>query len=198
MRPEEPKRRSISAAALPAAPPLTITTDFGMPACGSSDGRSTTLDLRSHICGPVPLLDVPARHRVQRRRAKRLAGRQAERGVMPGTAHRPIDEQAVGKRSAIVRADGADREHCVSASRAHHRFAVRMPEQHGAVGDARERDSFGQVSSAECVRHSISFKERRIQASSRLPRHEHNGASVGGDGMVITWAVLLEGRVWSR
>jgi hypothetical protein len=75
---------------------------------------------------------------------------------MPGTTHRLIDEQSVGKRRAIVRADGADREHRLSASHEQHRFAVRMPEQHGAVGDARECDSFGQVRSAECVSHSIS------------------------------------------
>ena len=87
---------------------------------------------------------------------------------MPGTAHRVIDEQSVGKRGAIVRADGADREQRVSASREQHRFAVRMPEQHGAVGDARERDAFGQVRSAECVVHAISLVDQVEHGARRV------------------------------
>ena len=42
--------------------------------------------------------------RVQRRRAQRLAGAQAETGMVPRTADGIVDEKPLGKRAAVVRA----------------------------------------------------------------------------------------------
>ncbi len=54
---------------------------------------------------------------------------------MPGAANRIVDEQPLAQRGAIVRADGTDREQLVAAPDKEHRFAVRVPEQHGSVGN---------------------------------------------------------------
>ena len=116
------------------------------------------LELFPHIDGAVPLLDAPAGDRVQRRRAQGLAGAQAETGMVPRTANRIVDQQPFGERRAIMRADGADREQLVAAPGEQHRFAVRVPEQHGAVGNRRERDALREIGSAEfrlCFAHSI-------------------------------------------
>src|SRR5438093_1130124 len=55
--------------------------------CRSSALRLRALDLlaRKHLC--VALLDPPARHWIERGRAERLAGAQAEAGVVPRAAH---------------------------------------------------------------------------------------------------------------
>lgn len=79
-------------------------------------------------------------------------------------------------------ADGADREYLIATPREERRLAVRVPEQHGAVGDARERDSLDEVRSAEClacVVHSISLAcmlmvssdARRRKAARELERN---------------------------
>src|SRR5215469_13948557 len=66
--------------------------------------------LFADIDGAVLLLDAPARHRVESRRAQRLAGAQAETGVMPGPAHGIRDHPPFGERAVVVAAFGADRE----------------------------------------------------------------------------------------
>ncbi len=119
---------------------------------------STARELRANVRRGVPLFDKPAGYRLQRRRAKRLTGTQAEAGVMPGTAHRLVHQQPVPERGAIVGADGPDREQCGPAPHEQHRFAVRVPEQHGPIGEARERHAPGEVRSAEmlfCSGHPI-------------------------------------------
>ena len=50
----------------------------------------------------------------QGRRRQGLSRAQIETGVMPGAAHRVVDDQTVGKRSMIVRAMRPDRENVVS------------------------------------------------------------------------------------
>jgi hypothetical protein len=57
-----------------------------------------------------------------------------------------------------MRAEGADREHLVPPPREQHRFAVSVPEQHGAVDELRERDACDEVRPVEvcrCVVHSL-------------------------------------------
>ena len=78
---------------------------------------------------------------------------------MPGTAHGVADQQSVGKRCAVVRTDGADREELVSTAHEQHRFAERVPENHRAVGDRRDSDSLRQVRPGERVVHAISSVE---------------------------------------
>src|SRR5206468_8396986 len=56
-------------------------------------------------------IDAPARNRIERRRPHWFAGAQAETGVVPWTADRVVDDEAVGERSLVVsamRADGED------------------------------------------------------------------------------------------
>ena len=84
---------------MPAAPPPTMTTDSGVPAARAAGvaarvGGST---LFAHEDRAVALLDTPARDRVERRRAQRLAGAQAEAGVVPRAAHGVADEQPFGR-----------------------------------------------------------------------------------------------------
>ena len=65
---------------------------------------------------PVTRNHLPARDRAQGRRPHRFAGAQIEARVMPGTAHALADDEAVGKRTVIVGAMGADREHLGAAA----------------------------------------------------------------------------------
>jgi hypothetical protein len=55
--------------------------------------------------------------------------------MMPLTSNRIAIEKPLFERRAVVRADGADREHLIAAPRKKHRLALRMPEQHGSVRD---------------------------------------------------------------
>src|ERR1039457_17491 len=92
-------------------------------------------ELFSDIHGAVPLLHAPTGDRVQCRWPERLTGAQAETGMMPGTTNRIAHQQPVGERGAIMRAEGTDREQFVPAPREQHRFAVCVPEQHGAFSN---------------------------------------------------------------
>jgi hypothetical protein len=49
------------------------------------------------------------------------------------------------------RARGADREELIAAPNEQHRLAVRVSQQHGAVGDFRERNSPGETGPREFV-----------------------------------------------
>ena len=83
----------------------------------------------------VALLDRPAVDRAERRRAQRLAGAQAEAGVMPGAAHRVADQQPFGERAVIVAAVRADGEDLAAAARQQHLLVADMADQHAAVGE---------------------------------------------------------------
>ena len=54
---------------------------------------------------------------------------------MPRASNRIAYEEALFERSAVVGADGTDREHLVAAPGEEHRFAARVPEQHRSVRD---------------------------------------------------------------
>src|SRR5205807_9035440 len=101
--------------------------------------------------GAAPLLDAPAGDRIQRRSAEGGAGTQAETGMMPRATDRVADQKAVGQRGAIMRAEGADREHLASVPRQQHGFPMCVPKQHRAVGYLRKRDTIDEVRSAESV-----------------------------------------------
>src|SRR6185503_15008975 len=85
--------------------------------CGSAGGRRTRRagidlgvgpgELLTHEDDITRALDPPAGNRIERRRAHRLAGTQAETGVMPWTPQGAVGSDAVGQRPVIVRAVGA-------------------------------------------------------------------------------------------
>jgi hypothetical protein len=84
-------------------------------------------------------------NRIQCRRAQHLASAQTEAGMMPRTTNRIADEEPLGKRGAVMCADGADREQFFAAPDKEHRLAVRMPEQHGSVGNRYEFNPLREV-----------------------------------------------------
>ena len=63
---------------------------------------------------------------------------------MPGTAHAFADDKAVGKRTVIVGAMGADREHFGTAADEQNLRGADMA-QELAVDKIRERHTFGQI-----------------------------------------------------
>ena len=97
------------------------------------DGANPLFDWRELTRQVAHLFDAPTRNRVQRRRAESLTGAQAEAGMMPRASNRIAHEKPLFERSAVVRADGTDREQLIAAPDKQHRFAVRVPEQHGSV-----------------------------------------------------------------
>ena len=68
--------------------------------------------------------NLVAHDRVQRRRSQRLAGAQAETGVVPRTADGVIDDESVGERATVMAARGADRIYVVAAAHNDDRRAV--------------------------------------------------------------------------
>ena len=55
--------------------------------------------------------------------------------MMPLASNRIAIEKPLFERRAVVRADGPDREHLIAAPGEKHRFALRVPEQHGSIGN---------------------------------------------------------------
>ena len=55
--------------------------------------------------------------------------------MMPLASNRIAIEKPLFERRTVVRADRPDREHLIAAPRKKHRFALRMSEQHGSIGD---------------------------------------------------------------
>jgi hypothetical protein len=97
-----------------------------------------TVGLADESYAILRALDAPARDGVERGCAYGLARSEAEARVMPGTANRVLDKEALGKRPAVVRAGGPDREDLVATSSEQHALALRMAEEHRAVGNVGE------------------------------------------------------------
>ncbi len=80
------------------------------------DGRTVAslldriLSLFAHRNLPVVLLDVPACNWAKRRRPKGFSVAQIETGVMPRAAHRVANQEALCKRTLIMRAMRGDGE----------------------------------------------------------------------------------------
>jgi len=70
-----------------------------------SDRRVDGGELARHV---AHRFDAPGRNRVQRGSAERLAGAEAETGMMPRAAEGIADNSALLERSAVMRADRAD------------------------------------------------------------------------------------------
>ena len=82
---------------------------------------------------PSSLLDAPTGYRIECWGAKSLAGAYAEARMMPGAAHRVSYKKTATKWGAIMRADGANREHFIAATDKEHRFTADVAEQHSSV-----------------------------------------------------------------
>ena len=103
------------------------------------------LDLLTHARLSVALVHAPARHRIERRRSDRLAGAQAEAGMVPRAAHGVADRQSLGERPAVVRAGRTDGEEFIAAARKQDRFLPDMSADHAAVGEVVERDALREI-----------------------------------------------------
>ena len=144
----------MSAAARPAAPPPTITTEAGAADSRQTRRRRWRRQLLANEHALALTLHAPARDRIQRRSAQRLAGAQAETRVMQRTPDGVADDQPFGERAAIVRAVRADGEPLVARAREQHLVVADPSRQHAAVGDGarRERLARGQVLLARTLR----------------------------------------------
>ena len=69
--------------------------------------------------------------------------------MVPRTTNSVVHKETVGKRSAIVRAVGTDREQLVALPDKQHRFIARVTEEHGSVRDRGEFHPLGEVRPAE-------------------------------------------------
>ena len=77
---------------------------------------------------------------------QRLAGAQAETGVVPRAANRIPDHQPLVQRPAVMRAGSADREYLLAPSHQQDRLGPDMAEHHRAVrklGESRPLDRSG-------------------------------------------------------
>src|SRR5665213_2416400 len=69
--------------------------------------------------------------------------------MMPRTSDRVADEKSLFQRSAVMRADGSDREYRIAAPGQQHRFALRMSEQHGSISDRSELHALCEIRPAK-------------------------------------------------
>src|SRR5581483_11417578 len=104
-------------------------------------------DRLTHHEQAVASLDSPAGYWIERGGADRFARPQAETRVMPWTAHRIADHQALAERAAVVRTGRADREVLIAATRHEHRLASDVASLHRAIREVRRRNSHRQVGS---------------------------------------------------
>ena len=136
-----PSRRSISAAAWPAAPVPTIST------AGDEAGDRR----RARLLAPADLHpiaradDVVAGQGIERRRPHRLTGAQVEAGVVPGAAHAVPVDRALGQRAAVVAAGCADGEDLVALAHDQHGVVARVADDRFSVHELGERDARGQI-----------------------------------------------------
>jgi hypothetical protein len=88
-------------------------------------------------------LDVPARDRVQGRRAERGACTQAETRVVQWAPDGVADEEPFRERPTVVRARGAHGERLITVAREYDGLATGMPEYHPTVGEISDRAPVG-------------------------------------------------------
>ena len=81
----------------------------------------------------VALFDAPRVDWTERRGAQGFAGAKIEAGVMPGTSHRIVDNEALRERTIVVGALSADRENVSAAAHEQNRVLSDMADQLAAV-----------------------------------------------------------------
>ena len=116
--------------------------------CADAGRRAFGIELFADEKPAVGSLDPPARQRIEGRRPQRLAGPQAETGMMPRTAYLGADQQPLGERAAIVRAFAADREDFALGPGQDHRILADMPSKHGVARKLAFGDPLREVGSA--------------------------------------------------
>src|SRR5262249_38224171 len=94
-------------------------------------------------------LDLPRADRVERRRAKRLAGAKTETGVMPWASDGVVHNQPLGKRGAIVGARSRYCEECLAAPSHQYGLALGVAQQHAPVPELRDGDPPREVRSTQ-------------------------------------------------
>ena len=99
-------------------------------------GRSGRVDdgrlwhLVSHEDLVAGAFHAPARDGVEGGRTQRLAGFEAETGVVPRASNRVAHDEAFGKRTVIVRAMRADREESIAGASQKNMILSDVPEDH--------------------------------------------------------------------
>ena len=93
----------------------------------------------------VALLHPPGIDGGESRRAQGFPGPKVKARVMPGAAHRVVDNEPVGEGAMIVGAMGADREDIGAAARQQHRLVADVAEKLAAIGQVGEGDSSSQI-----------------------------------------------------
>ena len=135
--------------------------EAGGAAADDDDGRGVLLHgwrrrgclrkLLAHEHLAVPLLDLPARDRIQRRRAKRFAGLEAEARVMERAPDRLADDEAVGEMAAVVRAARADGKETTAGFDDRHFIVADSAFDRRVVREAAERNAGGQIGKVACL-----------------------------------------------
>ena len=111
--------------------------------------RADHVELAANESLSIPLLDAPARHRVERRRAQRLPSSQAEARVMPRAADRLAHDEPGGERATVMRARRADGEQFRAAANQDQRLALRVAEKYLSVGRAGKRHALCEIGAFE-------------------------------------------------
>ncbi len=68
---------------------------------------------------------------------------------MPRTAHRVVDQDAVGQQRAVMRTRGADGEYLIATPREQHMFALGVAEQHFAIAQFGEGIALCEIGTAQ-------------------------------------------------
>ena len=137
MLPAKPRRRSISAAAKPAAPPPTMT--MRSFAAGLARRGRCLLVVDEDLA--VAFFDLPAGQRAQGGRGHGFTRLQAEMRMMPRTADGLAHEQAVGERPVIMRAMGRKREQLATLAHEQYLVVADVAGQHGSCREIGSRDA---------------------------------------------------------
>src|SRR5690606_21837035 len=90
-------------------------------------------------------LNIPARQVGQRGRPERLAGAEAECGVVPGTPDRLANDETLGERPPVVRAASTDGRERAAAPREQDWLAAGVTEQSTALRNRAGIDAHRQV-----------------------------------------------------
>ena len=116
-------------------------------ALGSSSGRNRCrlLFLAGDRDPALTLFDLPAVNRTQCRRRQRFTGREAEAGMMPGTANSVAHDQAFGERSMIVRAMGGDCRNFAAVPHQEDFLTADMTGKHLTFHKSRSLDALREV-----------------------------------------------------
>jgi hypothetical protein len=134
-------------------------------------------ELLAHVGFAALLLDAPARQRIERRCAHRLAARQVEARVVPWTAHRAVGHQALGQRPVVVRARCADRVELAAAADENRVLAVDLARDDAAVAQSVEGDAGTQIGGHASLAHLLRRPIMRRAPHARVPASRSPGVA---------------------